>query len=93
MLIYKNISCTTKTFYGVTFRPGEVKSVPGYINDPNFIRVFSMPKEPPKRVESQKKSAPKSVEKPQKEKDSVQEKPLESKSNKEESSNGTNSDK
>lgn len=39
MFYYKNISVTTKKFYGVTFKPGEVNSVPGYINDSNFIRV------------------------------------------------------
>lgn len=30
---------TSKTFYGVTFKPKEVKEVPGYINDPKFIRM------------------------------------------------------
>ena len=36
---YKNIGMTSKTFYGVTFKPKEVKEVPGYINDPKFIRM------------------------------------------------------
>lgn len=36
---YKNIGMTSKTFYGITFKPKEVKEVPGYINDPKFIRM------------------------------------------------------
>lgn len=36
---YCNRSYTAKTFYGVTFKPGEVHSVPGYIDNPKFIRV------------------------------------------------------
>lgn len=39
MFIYKNISLATKTFYGVTFKPGDVKEVKGPINHPRFIRV------------------------------------------------------
>lgn len=46
-MIYKNISYTTKTFYGVTFKPGETKQVDGIINDAKMIRVDSLPKEPP----------------------------------------------
>lgn len=37
ILTYKNVSLATKTFYGVTFEPGQIKDVPGYINDPKFI--------------------------------------------------------
>ena len=48
ILRYQNTSKATKTFYGVTFRPGETQSVPGYINVPGFIRVADLPKEPPK---------------------------------------------
>ena len=29
----------TKTFRGVTFKPGETKAVKGFINDPKMIRV------------------------------------------------------
>lgn len=29
----------TKQFRGVTFKPGEIKSVNGFINDPKMIRV------------------------------------------------------
>lgn len=32
-MFYKNCSCTAKTFYGVTFEPGQVKQVDGIIND------------------------------------------------------------
>lgn len=46
-MIYKNISYTSKTFYGVTFKPGETKQVDGIINDAKMIRVDSLPKEPP----------------------------------------------
>ena len=36
---YMNASITSKTFYGVTFQPGESKDVPGYINDISMVRV------------------------------------------------------
>lgn len=48
MLVYKNTSNSVKTFYGVQFKPGETHEVPGYINNPRFVRVESKPKEPPK---------------------------------------------
>lgn len=38
-MIYKNMSRTTKTFYGVQFKPGEEHEVPGYINHPKFLRL------------------------------------------------------
>ena len=38
-MFYKNISYSDKTFYGVTFKPGEVAEVPGYINDMQMIVV------------------------------------------------------
>lgn len=31
-MFYKNLSYTTKTFYGVIFKPGETKAVDGPIN-------------------------------------------------------------
>lgn len=37
-MIYKNTSRCNMTFYNVTFKPGEVKEVPGYINNIHFIR-------------------------------------------------------
>lgn len=36
---YVNLSVVTKTYYGVTFAPGETKEVPGYINDKAFVRI------------------------------------------------------
>jgi len=39
MNTYKNISYSAKTFYGVKFNPGDVKSVPGYINSPSMVRI------------------------------------------------------
>lgn len=47
MIQYKNISFSAKTFYGVKFEPGEIKSVPGYINDNNMVRVFRKVKSKP----------------------------------------------
>ena len=58
-MLYKNVSNTTKTFHGVTIKPGEIKDVPGYINNRGFIQVNEMPKEPPKRVEQKKPVASK----------------------------------
>lgn len=40
MITYKNISYSAKTFYGVKFAPGDIKSVPGYINCRGMVRVF-----------------------------------------------------
>lgn len=40
MITYKNISFSAKTFYGVKFEPGEIKSVPGYINCHGMVRIF-----------------------------------------------------
>jgi len=44
MITYKNISFSAKTFYGVKFEPGEIKSVPGFINSSCMVRVFNAPK-------------------------------------------------
>jgi hypothetical protein len=41
MITYKNIGCSTKTFYGVTFNPGDIKEVPGYINSQGMARIFN----------------------------------------------------
>ena len=59
MLVYKNNSLSIKTFYGVTFHPGDIKSVPGYINSAKFIRVKSVPKELPERTEPKRRGRPK----------------------------------
>lgn len=40
---YKNISITVKTFYGIEFKPGDIKKVPGYINHPMMV-VVDQPK-------------------------------------------------
>ena len=61
MLLYKNTSNAVKTFHGVTFQPGDIKEVSGYINDIHFIRVNSIPQEPPKSVDSADKPAQKSA--------------------------------
>lgn len=37
MVKYKSFCQQPKTFYGVTFRYGEIKDVPGYIHDPRFV--------------------------------------------------------
>lgn len=67
MATYRNLSNTTKTFHGVTFKPGEIKECPGLINHNQFIKVKSVAKEPPKRTESKPKDVqPKPEPKPQK---------------------------
>lgn len=57
-MYYTNGSTITKTFHGVTFRPGETKEVFGIINDPKFVQS-PIRQEPPKRVRS---TPPKSEE-------------------------------
>lgn len=69
MPYYKNCSYTTKTFYGVKFRPGEVHQVPGFINNIYFIQV-SAPLELPKVVDS---SEDMSEQKPKRKKKKKQE--------------------
>ena len=92
-MLYKNISLTQKTFHGVTFKPGEVKEVPGYINNRGFIPVDEMPQEPPKRVEHKKSEASKQ-ESSKQESSKEKESRTESKnSKKEETVNGSDSDK
>lgn len=54
-MIYKNMSHTTKTFYGKTFKPGDEYDVPGYINCPGFFRMSEFSKEPPKEKVATKK--------------------------------------
>lgn len=43
-MIYKNISNTSQTFYGVSFAPGDIKGVPGYINSPGFVLKRALPR-------------------------------------------------
>lgn len=49
-MFYKNTGPSVKTFYGVTFKPGEVKEVNGRIYHHRFLQV-SEPKEPPVATE------------------------------------------
>ena len=42
-MYYKNVSFSVKTFYGVTFKPGEIKEVNSYIN--NKFLVPATPEE------------------------------------------------
>ena len=42
-MIYQNCSFTTKTYYGVEFKPGEAHEVPSAISDPRFIQLQSLP--------------------------------------------------
>ena len=69
MIQYKNISFSAKTFYGVRFEPGEIKSVPGYINNSSMVRVFNAPSKP-----ARVKSAEEPVETKRKKKSSEPEK-------------------
>lgn len=55
-MYYKNVSCITKTFYDVTFNPGDEKEVPGYINDKYMIVIDALKKP----AEQQKSEKPKS---------------------------------
>lgn len=50
-MFYKNISLSAKTFYGIEFKPGQVKEVPGYISSPGMIAAIK-PVEPPKPKKS-----------------------------------------
>ena len=77
MLRYRNTSVSAKTFYGTTFKPGEEKDVPGFINDVKMVRVSSKQKELPKSA-SKKNPAPVVVEEK-----STQTKSAENKQNKE----------
>lgn len=54
-MLYRNNTYETRTFYGVEFKPGEAKDVPGYINAIGFIRedAFILP-EKHERVEDTK---------------------------------------
>lgn len=47
---YKNCGSATLTFYGIEFKPGDSKDVPGPIMNKNFIRVKAVPKTTSKPV-------------------------------------------
>ena len=66
-MFYKNISYFAKTFYGVTFKPGETKEVDGIINANLMIPVEDpaiKQKKPQQKLspEKSKKEAPKLAE-------------------------------
>ena len=60
MIRYRNLSVVSKSYYGVTFRPGEVKEVPGYIHS-RYFEVVADTKEESKTSESTKSSKKKQV--------------------------------
>ena len=56
---YINATNTVQTFYGVEFKPGDVKDVPGYINADGFFRADTLnipedTKTEPKAAEQEK---------------------------------------
>ena len=53
-MFYKNTSYTAKTFYGVTFKPGEVKEVKGVINN-KFMVIVDAPEPKPIKKETTQK--------------------------------------
>lgn len=55
-MVYKNLSMSVKTFYGVTFNPGDIHEVGGAINSPGFIQLRQLPKEPPMKRTSATKA-------------------------------------
>lgn len=72
-MLYKNTSYAVKTFYSVTFNPGDTHDVPGPVNDPSMIRVVSQPavqpaqsKKPPEssriKHDDKKSASAKSIE-------------------------------
>lgn len=50
-MFYKNTSYSVKTFYGVTFEPGQIKEVNGIINDKFMIIVDKPINTQPKEVQ------------------------------------------
>lgn len=87
MIFYKNTSLTVKTFYGITFNPGEIHGVSGYINHADMIRVPE-PKEPPKATAATKKSSPVSSSKTDTNKAATEESTTSIKSNNSEKQGG-----
>lgn len=80
-MVYKNISSSTKIFYGVTFKPGDIREVPGYVNDRHMI-IATLPSNNKQESKVVKQQPKKSLEND----DKVIEK--ESTNNKEEQNNG-----
>jgi len=50
MITYKNYGAVTKQYYGQTVDPGGTITVPNYINDPAFIRIFDNPEQESKHI-------------------------------------------
>lgn len=40
---YINLSPIVKTFYGVEFKPGDIRDVDGYVDDPQMFIALGMP--------------------------------------------------
>ena len=59
MIYYKNATSYTYTVYGVTFKPGDVFGVPGFIGIFGFIPVHTSDQKPSEsvKVESASKAA------------------------------------
>lgn len=88
MVTYKNITYSAKTFYGIKFEPGDIKSVPGYINCPGMVRIFGKAPKTTTQApvhEPSKRGRKKSNEP---EKDSLAETETKIENSKEEESNG-----
>lgn len=66
MIKYQNISQRPLTFYGVTFNPNEIKSVPGFINHIKMIRVNEPIVSKPKAIIEVEEVKEQKVDKPQK---------------------------
>lgn len=82
-MFYKNVSKSTKTFYGVAFKAGETKEVPGPINDMLMIRV----EQPSVKVAKSQKSPSISTKEEKKVEDKKQPAPKVESSDSEDSSN------
>ena len=42
MKLYKNLSNVTRTFWGVSIKPGEVKGIPGNVNADYMLQVAGL---------------------------------------------------
>ena len=62
MYYYKNLSCSVKTFHGVSFQPGEIAAVPDFINQKYMIRIDN-PKQQKPSSEKPKDAEERSAEK------------------------------
>lgn len=52
---YANLSSTSKTFHGITIKPGEVKDFPGYVNHPDMYMVGDISLSKPAKKIAEKK--------------------------------------